>query len=103
MDGPISRAEHEEFVRRMDEANRRQDKRLDALEETTKQIHALTASVEKLALSVQNMVEEQKRHSERLETLEGRDGEQWRKVIGYILTAGVGAVVTAVLSKLGIF
>lgn len=95
----ISRAEHEEFVRRIDEANHRQDKRLEELEETVKQIHALTASVEKLAVSVQNMVEQQKKYGERLETLESRDGEKWRKVIGYILTAVASAAATFFFSK----
>lgn len=33
MDGSITRAEHEEFRRRLEEENRRQDKRLETLED----------------------------------------------------------------------
>ena len=33
MDTPITRAEHEEFRRRIEEHDKRQDKRLDLLEE----------------------------------------------------------------------
>ena len=33
MDTPITRAEHEEFRRRLEEENRRQDKRIGLLEE----------------------------------------------------------------------
>ena len=33
MDNPISRAEHEEFRRRLEEENRRQDKRIELLED----------------------------------------------------------------------
>lgn len=33
MDTPITRAEHEEFRRRLEEENRRQDKRLELLEQ----------------------------------------------------------------------
>ena len=42
MDAPITRAEHEEFVRRMDEANHRQSKRIEIVEKEVKQIGELT-------------------------------------------------------------
>ena len=35
-------------------------------------------------------VKEQVKHGERLEVLENRDGEMWRKAIGYIVTAVIG-------------
>lgn len=101
MDTPITRAEHEEFRRRMEEENSRQDKRIELLEENTKQIAALTTSVEKLALSVESMVKEQEQQGARLETLESRDGEMWRKVTGYVLTAVVGIVVGYIFTQLG--
>ena len=56
MDTPITRAEHEEFRRRLEEENRRQDKRLELLEKSVREIGELTTSVEKLAQSVQSMV-----------------------------------------------
>ena len=99
----ISRAEHEEFVRRMDEANQRQDARLKALEETSGQIHALAISVEKLAQSVENMAKAQEEQGERLKAIENRDGELFRKMIGYALTAGVGFLIAALLNMAGIF
>ena len=42
MDSPISRAEHEEFARRIAAQERRQDKRLELLEETVREIGDLT-------------------------------------------------------------
>lgn len=101
MDTPITRAEHEEFRRRIEEENKRQDKRIELLEENTKQIAALTTSVEKLALSVESMVKEQEQQGTRLETLEARDGEMWRKVTGYVLTAIIGIVVGFVFTQIG--
>ena len=80
MDTPITRAEHEEFSRRIEEENKRQDKRIELLEENTKQIGSLTVSVEKLAQSIETMVKEQEQQGKRLETLEGRDGEMWRRL-----------------------
>lgn len=102
MDTPITRAEHEEFRRRLEEENQRQDKRLGLLETSVQQIGTLAMSVEKLALSVEQMVKEQERQGKRLETLEGRDGEMWRKVLGYACTAVVSILVGYIASKVGL-
>ena len=90
MDSPITRAEQEEFRRRLEAEGKRQDKRIELLEQNTKQISSLTISVEKLAQSIEMTVKEQVKHGERLEVLENRDGEMWRKAIGYIVTAVIG-------------
>ena len=102
MDTPITRAEHEEFSRRIEDWERRQDKRLELLEENVREIGALTTSVEKLAQSVESMVKEQEKQGRRLDELEGRDGEMWRKVVGYIITAAVGILVGFLFRQLGI-
>ena len=102
MDTPIARAEHEEFRRRLEEENNRQDKRIALLEENTKQIGSLTVSVEKLAQSIELMVKEQEKQGRRLEVLESRDGEQWRKAVGYAVTAVVGAVLGFLARQIGL-
>lgn len=101
MDTPITRAEHEEFRRRLEEENKRQDKRLELLEQNVREIGALTTSVQKLAISVENMVKEQGRQGERLEALEGRDGENWRKFVGYAASALASGLVGFLLAQFG--
>ena len=101
MDTPITRAEHDEFAKRQDEENKRQNRRIDALEEMVREISSLTTSVAKLASSMESMLKEQERQGERLEALEGRDGEMWRKVVGYIVTAILGIVIGFVFTQLG--
>lgn len=101
MDTPITRAEHEEFKKRLEEENKRQDRRIELLEENTKQIGSLTVSVEKLAQSIESMVKEQEQQGKRLEVLEGRDGEMWRKVAGYIVTAVIGIVIGFAFKQIG--
>ena len=109
MDGDyISRHEHEEFRRsmeaenqRLEDENIRQNHRLNALEETVKQVAAISTSVEKLALNMENMLKEQVNQGKRLETLESRDGEMWRKVVGYVVTAVVGIVVGFLFKQVG--
>ena len=102
MDNPITRAEHEEFRRRIEEENKRQDRRLELLEHTVQQISDLTTSVEKLAVSMEGMLREQEQQGTRLETLEDRDGEMWRKIIGYAATAAVGIIIGYVARQIGL-
>ena len=100
MDEPISRAEHEEFAKRIDAQEKRQDKRLEMLENTVREIGDLTLSVQRLAQSLESMVEEQERQGRRLQALEDRDGEKWRKLMGYIATALTSGAVTLLLSQI---
>ena len=102
MDGVITRAEHEEFCRRIDEENRRQNRRIELLEEGEQRIATLTASVERLATSMESMLKEQERQGKRLETLESRDGAMWRKVVGYAVTFMVGAVLAFLFAQMGL-
>ena len=67
-----------------------------------REISSLTASVAKLASSMESMLKEQERQGERLEALEGRDGEMWRKVTGYIITAVTGIVLGFIFTRIGI-
>ena len=76
MDTPITRAEHDEFARRMDAENKRLHYRINEVEDTVKKIQDLAQSVERLAISIESMAQEQKEQGDRLEVLEGRDGEK---------------------------
>lgn len=101
MEETISRKEHEEFARRIDEENHRQNSRLNALEETVRQISDLTASVKELAVNMNNMMTEQQKQGKRLEKIEGKDGEMWRTVVTHILTAIIGGVIAFVFTQIG--
>ena len=102
MENPITRAEHEEFRRRLEEENKRQDTRIGILEDGVRQIGALATSVEKLAVSMQSMLKEQEKQGKRLETLEDRDGAMWRKVVAYGATALVGIFIGYIAQQLGL-
>ena len=101
MDSPITRAEHEEFCKRIDAENNRQSQRIKLLEEQTKQVTEIALSVRELAQSIKQMAETQKEQGEKLEKLESRDGEMWRKVTGYIITAIIGIVIGFVFQQIG--
>lgn len=104
----ISRAEHEEFRRfmeaenkRLEDENDRQNHRLNTLEDTVKQVAAISTSVEKLAVNMDNMLKEQISQGKRLETLEDRDGAMWRKVVGYAVTAIIGILIGFLFKQVG--
>lgn len=101
MDTPITRAEHEEFRKRLEEENARQDKRISLLEDSVRQTGALTAAVERLATNMENMAKEQDKQGKRLEALENRDGEMWRKVVGYVVTAVIGILLGFIFTQIG--
>lgn len=109
MDGDyISREVHEEFRRsmeaenkRLEDEDKRQNRRIDVLEENVKQLAAINTSVEKLALNMENMLKEQVSQGRRLETLENRDGDMWRKVVGYTVTAVIGIVLGYIFKQIG--
>ena len=101
MENGISREEHQEFCKRMEEENRRQNHRIELLEGSVQQLGKLAASVEKMAASLQSMVKEQEQQGKRLTALESRDGEMWRKVVTYAVTAAVGIIVGFAAKQIG--
>ena len=101
MDTTISRAEHEEFAKRIEEENHRQNRRIEILEKNMQQLAALTSSVEKLAYSIEGMVKEQESQGNRLEKLESKDGEKWRSVSNYVITVIIGLVLGYIFQQAG--
>lgn len=99
---PITRAEHEEFCKRVEAEDHRQNKRLENLEEQTKQFTDLVLSVRELAQSVKQLAEIQKAQGEKLDELENRDGEMWRRVSCYVITSIIGLVIGFLFHKLGL-
>lgn len=101
MEDYISREEHNEFQKRMDDEHRRLNGRMKAVEEDVKETNKLVSSVEKLAINMENMLKEVEAQGKRLAVLEGRDGEMWRKVVGHIITVIIGIVVGYIFTQIG--
>ncbi len=101
MEDYITRPEHEEFSRRMEDEHKRQNRRIGALEETVREIGQLTSSVEKLAINMENMLHNQEHQGERLEVLEARDGKRWRKVADHVITTIVGIILGFIFTRIG--
>lgn len=92
----------DERCKRLEDEDKRQNRRIELLEESTREMRSLATSVEKLATNMESMVKEQEKQGERLEALEGRDGEKWRKAAGYVGTTILGIILAFIAAKLGI-
>lgn len=101
MEEYLTRQEHQEFKEGLEKENHRQDKQIEILENTVRQINDLTLSVQKLATNMEGMLSKQTEQGKRLEELENRDGEKWRQVTGYVITALIGAVFGFVFKQIG--
>lgn len=104
MENVITRQEHEEFARRQDAENERQNRRISLLEENIKQINSLVISIKQMNVNMKNMLKELEKQGGRLDALEKEPAETSKQIKQAILTAiagtVVGAVVTAVLTLL---
>ena len=98
----LPRHEHEEFAKRMEEEHKRQNKRIGDLEDGQKERHRMLVSIEKMAVNMESMQKEQKDQGERLEILESRDGETWRKAEWAIISGIIMAVVGYVAGNVGL-
>lgn len=105
----INDAEFREYVKRMETEHKHLHKRLDDMLPNIRAIQDMTVSVEKLATNMEHMIEElqrqretQEKHDVRIENLEARDGEMWRKVVGYAITALVGAFLGYAFKQIGL-
>lgn len=109
MDSPVTHRELATFQElmesenaRLKEENDRQNHRIEILESSIQKMTDLAASTEKLAVNMQNMLKVQEQQGKRLEQIESRDGEKWRKAMAYIGTAILGAVLAIVFAKIGL-
>lgn len=112
MDGNyIARSEHDEFTKRIDAENNRQNRRISALEENVKEIHSLTVSVERMAVNMENMlnaIERQgnliEKQNERIDDIEKEPAKDYKgikmEIVKTIISALVGGAVVAVVALL---
>lgn len=92
---------HNEYAKRMEEEHERQNSRIGKLEKSVEENNKLALSIERLTISMKSMVEEQKAQGKRLETLENRDGDMWRKVVSYAVTAVIGILIGFIFKQFG--
>ena len=93
---------HKEFSERIDAEEKRQNKRLDKLEDGFGQLAQLTSALEVMANNMENMAKEQAKQGERLEVIESKPAQNWEKLVWAIGGAILTAVIAFILKQIGI-
>lgn len=93
----ITRGEYEEVIKRVEAEEKRQNKRLDNLEESMSTLTELTISIEKIATNIEVMQKELTKQGARLEKIEQEPAENWKKVVWLVIAACVGFGIHALL------
>lgn len=101
MDGALTRAEHNEFAKRMEDEHNRQNKRISDLENTAEQNSKLIVSIEKIATNVENLQKQYVSLSDDVESIKNRDGDNWRKMLWFVGTTVVGIIIGFLLKQFG--
>jgi len=101
MDDFVTKAVHDEFAKRIDEENDRQNHRISILETGQAQINELVSSVKVLAVNMDTMSKELAKQGDRLAEIEGKPAKRWETIIACILTGIVGFLLNMVLA--GVF
>lgn len=100
MDEYVTRVEHNEFAKRVEEEDERQNHRLSKLEESFENLNRLTIAVERMAVSMDHMSEKQADMATRLGELEKEPADRWRQVKSGIIGAIATAIGVAIIAAL---
>lgn len=93
---------HNEFSKRIEDENDRQNHRISNLEDTVKQIQDLTIAVKSMSGSIDRMVKQLERQGERLDAIEREPAQNWKNAVWIVIAALIGAGITAALAHIGI-
>ena len=94
----ITRAEHNEYSKRMEKEHEGQNARISALEKAVESIQQITINVERLAISMENMTKELERQGKRLDTIEETPKKRWETIVAAILAGIVGFALNAIIT-----
>ncbi len=101
MDEYISRREHDEFVKRMDDEHNRMNRRLVNLEKSDEKMQEMNKNIGELALNMKHILEEQRKQGDRLDAFEKDKNSNWQSLkkglFNAIGAALGGAVIAAII------
>ena len=94
----ISRREHDEYVKRMEDEHKRMNHRLINLEKIVNQIQEMNTNISELATNMKYILEEQREQGKRLDKIEDEPKSVWsniRKGLFSAIGAAIGAALVA--------
>ena len=98
----ITRFEYDERLKRIDDEDRRQNHRIDKLENITDQIADMAASIKAMVVTMQGMQKEQEEQGKRLSEIEKKPADNWNNLVYTLIALVATAAVTYILTKGGL-
>lgn len=102
MDEFVRKAEYDERMKRIDDEDRRQNRRIDKLETITDQIADMAASIKAMVVTMQAMKKEQEDQGDRLREIEKKPADNWNNLVYTIIAMVATAAVTYIITKGGL-
>lgn len=93
---------HNEFSKRIEDENDRQNHRISNLEDTVKQIQDLTIAVKSMSGSIDRMVKQLEKQGERLDAIEREPAQKWKNAVWIVIAGLIGAALSLFLSRVGL-
>lgn len=101
MEEYISRREHEEYVKRMEDEHKRINARIQGFESFSKEMQKMNTNIATLATNMKHTLDELHNQGDRLDALEDEKNSNWdsiKKGIFSAIGAAIGgAVIAAIL------
>lgn len=104
MEDYLTRAEYRIYTEKIEAEDKRQNHRIDALEEAVKQINVQAVTLERLAVNMESMAASTKelatelsKQGERLDNIEKEPGDLWKKAVWIVVAFLIGAALTALM------
>ena len=102
MDDYITRPEHEEFKKRIEDEETRQNHRLEVIENRVDKLIDMQASLAVMQAGIDSISSEVKRIGAEVDSIRQEPADKWKKAVWIVVTVVITAVVTYVLSKVGV-
>ena len=80
----VTKSVHDEFAKRIEDENKRQNTRIDIIEGKQAQISELVVSVKVLAANVENIAREINEQGTRLKEIEGKPAKRWEAMLSQL-------------------
>ena len=102
MDDYITRPEHEEFKKRLESEETRQNRRLDAVETRVDKLIDMQASLAVMQAGIDSISASVKRIGDEVDALKAEPADKWKKATWIVVTVIITAAVTYFWSRLGV-
>lgn len=100
MENYITRNEHEEFCKRLEEENRRQNHRIGELEKTSEEIHTMSKSLVVMCEKMNAMNDSMDTLKDKVEVLEHEPLDTWNKIKSAVIAAIASGVIGIIIGNL---